>query len=237
MGLEERLHQEADPGTRDKQEDTQHQLSQLEAWQIVGGLSRTTKMPCHSWGLPATACFSGSRLTGVANSVCHGCYARKGNYTWPRVAKANERRLAQADHPDWTTAMMHLVEWQARKNEQPFFRWFDTGDLQSRAMLERIVQVAAGTPKVQHWLPTKEHELVQSHLNDHRIPDNLTIRTSAHFVDRASADRSGLPTSTVHSNLPAHGYRCTAYDERPFTCGHCRRCWDQTIKNVSYPHH
>ncbi len=234
MGLEEQLRHATDHRNRAEHERTP---TLRDAWQIVGGLSRTTKMPCHSWGLPARACITGANLASVAGSVCHGCYARSGNYTWPRVVTANERRLAQADHPDWTAAMRFLVEWQARKNRQPFFRWFDTGDLQSASMLERIVHVATTTPNVQHWLPTKEHNLVNEYLARHATPDNLTIRISAVMTDGAPPDVRGLPTSTVHRHEPPQDRACPAYRMQPARCGPCRDCWNPAVQNVSYPLH
>jgi len=193
-------------------------------------------MPCHSWGLPATSCKTGSRLATIEGTVCHGCYARKGNYTWPRVRRAGERRLAQAAHPAWVDAMTTLVRWQAAKNGQALFRWYDTGDLQSAAMLERIVAVATSTPEIRHWLPTKEHALVLDYLAVESLPGNLTIRASALLVDAKPPDL-GLPTSTVHLSAPPVGYACSAYNHRPARCDTCRTCWDPAVRNVSYPHH
>jgi len=211
-------------------------LSRDEAWEIVGGLSRTRKMPCHSWGLPATSCKTGTVLARMEGTVCHGCYARKHAYLWPRTRRANERRLAKAEHPAWVEAMSTLVEWQARRNRCGFFRWLDTGDLQSTTMLERIVEVANVTPGVQHWLPTKEYALVRQYLAAAQLPDNLTIRASALFVD-GEPPQLGLPTSTVHRNEPPIGVACPAYDQHPPRCGPCRTCWDPGVPNVSYPHH
>lgn len=207
-----------------------------EALAIVGGLSRTTKMPCHSWGIPARACKTGARLAKEEQSVCGVCYARRGKYSLPCVATAQERRLRATEHPDWVAAMTLLVEWQAGSNKQPFFRWFDAGDLQSTSMLERIISIANNTPGIEHWLPTREHEIVRTVLRDAEPPGNLTIRLSAHYIDRPPP-RAGLPTSTVHSRAAPHGVACTAYNRQPARCGPCRACWDQSIPNISYPRH
>mgnify|MGYP003563531920 CR=1 FL=1 len=222
--------------TSDERQEPEKQLSKDQAWQITGGLSKTTKMPCLSWSIPASHCHTGKTLAPEKDSVCHGCYARKGNYAWPRVRQATEKRLAKTTHPDWEEAMAALIHWQANKNNQPFFRWFDSGDLQSRRMLEQIVAVVTATPDVQHWLPTKEHGLVRAFLKHEELPENLTLRLSAHYVD-AEPPTLDLPTSTVHRYQPAIGYACPAYERQQPACGACRACWDPGVANVSYRYH
>ena len=46
-----------------------------EALQLVGGLSKPSKMPGWAYGLPAKECKTGSKLVKVAGSTCEGCYA------------------------------------------------------------------------------------------------------------------------------------------------------------------
>jgi hypothetical protein len=62
------------------------------AEQITGGLSRTEKMPCPSWGLPATRCRVGAVLARREATVCSACYALKGRYTFPKVQDKLEQR-------------------------------------------------------------------------------------------------------------------------------------------------
>ena len=50
-------------------------LSVQEAKAITGGLSSPSKMPCHTFNLPASACKIGSRLRNVKGSTCARCYA------------------------------------------------------------------------------------------------------------------------------------------------------------------
>ena len=206
------------------------------AKRIVGGLSRTSKMPCDSWGIPAQSCRVGGRLARIEGTVCHGCYALRGAYAWRTTQQAYARRLACAGHPEWVEAMQVLVSWQARRSGESFFRWFDSGDLQSGAMLERIVAVAAGTPEVQHWLPTREYALIRDYVRRAEFPANLTVRVSAHHVDGSPPRVGGLPTSTVHT-AEARGYVCPAYEVKPASCGSCRACWDPDVENVSYSRH
>jgi len=62
--------------------------------QIVGGLSKPSKMPGWAYGLPAPECKTGSKLRDIPNSTCSGCYAMKGCYVFPVVQAAQYRRLA-----------------------------------------------------------------------------------------------------------------------------------------------
>ncbi len=211
-------------------------LTANTAWKIVGGLSNTSKMPCSSWGLSPQRCITGAQLAGIDGSVCHDCYARKGYYSYPRVREAHERRLKNSHDPHWVEAMELLIRDQGPERT-PYFRWFDSGDLQSASMLGRIADVARATPEVQHWLPTKEHNLIEHYLARNDLPDNLVVRISAHQIDEAAPEILGLPTSTVHKDRAPIGVACPAYERHPVTCGDCRYCWDETIQNISYKHH
>ena len=212
-------------------------LSIAEATEIVGGLSRTSKMPSHSWGIPASHCRAGGKLLQIKGSTCHGCYALKGAYRWSTVEAAYQRRLERFDDPRWVDAMTVLVDWQARRNREPYFRWMDSGDLQSVGMLEKIAHVATATPDVSHWLPTREIAIVRRYRKSKSVPENLTIRLSAYFVDGEPPSRLGLPTSSVHKDQAPKGFECPAYEVKPATCGECRTCWDPKVPNVSYRFH
>ena len=52
-------------------------MNTKEAWALVGGLSKPSKMPGWSIGIPAKECKTGAKLRLVKNSVCEGCYALK----------------------------------------------------------------------------------------------------------------------------------------------------------------
>ena len=57
-------------------------MNTKEAWALVGGLSKPSKMPGWSIGIPAKECNTGSKLVNVEGSVCEGCYALKGCYVF-----------------------------------------------------------------------------------------------------------------------------------------------------------
>ena len=140
-----------------------------EANEIVGGLSAPGKMPCPSINLPATACKTGQILARVSGTTCHGCYALKGRYNFKYTKIAMARRLAALQDSRWVRAMVTLM--QGRK----YFRWHDSGDIQSAWHLKRILEVCKQTPDTKHWLPTREAQLLAL-MDPDIIPPNLIIR-------------------------------------------------------------
>ena len=194
-----------------------------EAKKITGGLSAPSKMPGPAYNLPAQACISGSKLVKIPGSVCHGCYALKGRYRFKNVKDALSRRLASIMDPRWIEAMVVLID------KEPFFRWHDSGDLQSVQHLKNIFEVCNRTPGTQHWLPTREVKFLP--LNFDAIPKNLIIRLSGHKIDKAAA--SFWPwTSTVVTA----GRTCPAPDQNN-ECKDCRACWSRDTANVAYGKH
>jgi len=198
-----------------------------EAKQITGGLSSPSKMPGYAYNLPAQACITGSKLVQIPGSVCHGCYALKGRYRFRNVKDALSRRLAAIMGPRWIEAMTVLVAHYSQK--VPYFRWHDSGDLQSVQHLKNIFEVCNQTPQVQHWLPTREAKFLP--LTPDSIPKNLIIRLSGHKIDKAAA--SFWPwTSTVVTA----GKSCPA-SEQGNQCQDCRACWDRGTDNIAYGLH
>ena len=203
------------------------------AWDRVGGLSLTSKMPGPSYSLPASKCITGSKLHAKEGSVCEKCYALKGRYNFPNVQNAMARRLAAIDTPTWVEDMASLIN-SAADAGYDHFRWHDSGDLQSNGHLCRIIYIAIKTPRVKHWLPTREVSIVASLKIP--VPKNLVIRESCHFVDEWYPSKNGMPTSTVHDKKKPRGHACPA-NTQGGQCGSCRACWNPVIKNVSYPKH
>lgn len=204
-----------------------------EANEITGGLSRPSKMPGPAYSLPAKDCKIGSILTKLQGTTCHNCYALKGRYLFPNVQTALTRRLNSITDPRWVEAMVVLI----KSSKTKYFRWHDSGDIQSIGHLNKIVEISKDLPKVKFWLPTREYDIINLYRRSFTIPDNLVIRLSAHNVDATPPSGYGLPTSTVHTkNMPIIGEECRAHD-RDNHCGPCRACWDKNVANVSYPRH
>ena len=145
-------------------------MNKKEATKITGGLSAPGKMPEGSYNLPARACQTGAKLRKIPGTPCYGCYAFKGRYNFPNVKDALSRRLDSLTHPQWVEAMAVLIKGKK------FFRWHDSGDLQSVDHLKKIFQICDLTPNTMHWLPTQERQFLP--LPGSKIPKNLIIRLS-----------------------------------------------------------
>jgi hypothetical protein len=64
------------------------------------------------------------------------------------------------------------------------------------------------------------------------LPTNLTVRLSAHMLDKVAPDL-GLPTSTVVTD---DTYTCPASVQNN-ECRDCRDCWNPNVSNVAYKAH
>ena len=197
-----------------------------ELKEITGGLSKPSKMPGFSYNLPATKCITGSKLVKIPGSVCSGCYALKGRYRFSNVKNAMQRRLDSINNPLWPQAMAA----QILSHKPKFFRWHDSGDLQSLDHLKKIFQVCNLTPGIEHWLPTREATIINCITPD-QVPKNLIIRLSAHKVDGKAATFWPWTSTVVTSEKT-----CPAA-EQGNKCLDCRACWNRDVKNVAYGKH
>ena len=195
-----------------------------EAWDLVGGLSKPSKMPGWSIGIPAKECKTGAKLRLVQGSVCYDCYALKGCYVFKVVQDAQYRRLKAIYTAPWVQAMAHLIN----SKKPDVLRWHDSGDVQDLDHLNKIYEVCRLTPSKRHWMPTRE-AWVKDHLD--RCPSNLVIRFSAPMVDH-EAPASWPNTSTVVTA----GATCPSAKQGNI-CADCRNCWNKEIKNISYGKH
>ena len=192
-----------------------------EAREITGGLSKPSKMPGPAHNLPAQACKTGAKLVKVPGSVCAGCYALKGRYRFKNVQAALNRRLQALQDPRWVSAMVTLIK------DQDWFRWHDSGDIQSLEHLKNIFLVCKQTPNTKHWMPTRE-AWIKDHLASK--PDNLVIRFSPPMIGQRN---DTWPNSSMVVEKDA---TCPAPSQGG-KCGSCRQCWDPAVKVVSYGKH
>lgn len=119
-----------------------------------------------------------------------------------------------------------------------WFRWFDSGDLQSTQMLLNIFEIARKTPHCHHWVATRERKFVREALAVSHIPDNIVVRVSAAFPDVPVRElqTDGVNYANVHKKKPPVGHKCPA-PEQNGKCDLCRVCWDRSVKTVSYKEH
>jgi hypothetical protein len=214
------------------------------AVEVAGRVSlRNSKMPGSSFATSALRCNVGSKLAQVTGSTCAACYARRIQKMRPSVNEGWEANYLKAtaliakSPEQWARAMAFQITKAANKSGQPFHRWFDSGDLDSVAMLRAIAMTCELTPSVRHWLPTREAKVVRDYTKAHgALPSNLVVRVSATMVgDKPIAGY--VNTSTVHrkGECPS-GHICPA-SKQGNECGACRACWSLDVPNVSYPLH
>jgi hypothetical protein len=231
-----------------------------EALYIVGApLGEPSKLPGFSFGISAKDCIVGSKLREVGGSTCSKCYAYRGQYTFPHVWEAHQRRLNGLTHLNWVEAMVCLIEHKFNSHklkkthndkviglrvDSRYFRWFDSGDLQSVQMLENIAEVCRRTPSIKHWLATREYEVVKAWFaGGSSRPKNLVIRLSGHMINgplpTKLAKDLGVNTSGVHTKewIPKRGIReCPSHSQNNM-CMDCRACWNPKIQSISYLKH
>jgi len=221
-------------------------LKKIEAQAVCGSLTQTSKMPCKSSSLPTETCETGFRMAKIAGSICASCYADRGFYSiyaatikpaqfarWDAVMQACESDEAAAL---WVSGMAAMI------GTDQFFRHHDSGDLQGLRHLELIAELARATPATRHWLPTREYGVVKAFIEKHgrdALPENLIVRLSAMFPDRAVVIPASLrgihnvTASNVHTAQPI-GTACKAPAQKG-ECRDCRACWSGEV--ISYQLH
>ena len=220
-------------------------------------LSNTSKMPGYSVSLSAWKCKTGDKLAKIKGSVCHDCYARKGRYNMPNVVDKMEERLKFFNALDFVPQMVAML----KKTRSPYFRWFDSGDVQNVRMALNIIDVVKATPEKKHWIPTKERKIWQEALKLEALPDNAVIRYSATMIDKAPPKDWENSSAVITDKAASIGKLCEAYrtkkngemrshdeyetakKEKQISkidlgyCGNCRACWSRDVKTVSYHKH
>lgn len=203
----------------------------------ASALGNPSKMPGKSYGLPAAECITGTKLRAVEGSTCEVCYAyERGRYRQANVIDCQYRRLSTIERPLWPKAMAELI----RRSGTDYFRWHDSGDLQSLEHLLAVCRVARLCPDVRFWIPTRELGiLAQFRRGGHKKPVNLEIRVSAHMLGgRAPSFGKRFTVSTVSTDPETYpnAYQCPARFQEN-TCGDCRACWNSKVAHVNYHAH
>jgi hypothetical protein len=213
---------------------TLYSMKLKEALEIIGGLSKPSKMPGHGWSISAKRCKTGSKLRKVKGSVCEKCYALKGRYPFPNVQNAMERRFAALSHPQWVEAMTVAI---GLSESSGYMRLFDSGDIQSVEMLEKIVQIANNLPQIRFWLPTREYGIVSEYVKKNgAFPENLTVRLSSYMIDGQPPTKLAERLGCVTSGVTKNSFTCPASNQGN-KCLSCRACWHRSVSNVNYRQH
>lgn len=198
-------------------------------------ISKTSKLDgILSWSLQAVdTCPGAIESPGVLVDACKGCYATTGNYNYPNVKAP---RLSNKE--DWTR-----IEWVddmvKALDSSRYFRWFDSGDVYSLGLAEKILEVMTRTPWCKHWLPTRMHKFPKFRqvLQSMQALDNVSVRFSSDSVTGQFIP--GLHGSVIvptSEDATDKMTLCRAY-EHEGKCNGCRSCWDKSINLIAYPAH
>ena len=198
-------------------------------------ISITSKLDgIRSWSLQALDTCPGSiAAPGELVDACKGCYATTGNYRFENV-KAPRRHNKE----DWQR-MAWVDDMVAELNKDRFFRWFDSGDMYTLALAEKILEVMKRTPWVSHWLPTRMYKFPKFRqvLAEMQALPNVSVRFSSDSI-------TGQYTKKLHGSviIPTAAdikpgmTLCRAY-ENEGKCNGCRACYDKKVKVIAYPAH
>jgi hypothetical protein len=198
-------------------------------------LSKTSKLDgILSWSLQALeTCPASKNKDGSLVDACKGCYATTGNYNYPNVKAPRIHNREDFNRHDWDSDMIKALD------SSRYFRWFDSGDMFSLELAEKILHVMEATPWCKHWLPTRMHKFKKFHsvISKMQALPNVVVRFSSDSVQGQTVE--GMTTSTIfseESQLPANATICRAY-EHEGKCNGCRACYDKSVEVIAYKSH
>ena len=197
-------------------------------------ISITSKLDgIRSWSLQALDTCPGSIDAGELVDACKGCYATTGNYRFPNVKAPRVHNKLDWQRLEWVDDMV----LELRKDK--LFRWFDSGDMYSLGLAEKIFEVMTLTPWVKHWLPTRVHKFPKFRIVLQKMEslNNVSVRFSSDSV--LGEYKKGLHGSVIiptPNDIKKGMKLCEAYANNG-KCNGCRACYDKTIKVIAYPAH
>ena len=197
-------------------------------------LSKTAKLGTYSWSLQAIETCPGSvGPDGQLVPACSGCYATQGCYNFPDTKKVRFDNKQDAKRAGWVADMVKAL------SKQKHFRWFDSGDMYSLELAEKMLAVMVATPNTKHWLPTRmaKFSKFQDIIAKMQALPNVMVRFSSDAVDGTYTP--GVHGSTIlpdATSAPAGVTVCRAY-EQGGKCLDCRACYDKSVAVIGYPAH
>jgi hypothetical protein len=198
-------------------------------------ISKTSKLDgILSWSLQAVdTCPGAIESPGVLVDACKGCYATTGNYNYPNVKAPRLSNREDWTRLNWVDDMVKALD------SSRYFRWFDSGDVFSLGLAEKILEVMIQTPWCKHWLPTRMHKFpkFKQVLQAMQKLDNVSVRFSSDSVTGQFID--GLHGSVIvptSADTTEKMTLCRAY-EHEGKCSGCRACWDKSVSLIAYPAH
>lgn len=197
-------------------------------------LSKTSKLGTKSWSLQALETCPGSvGADGKLVDACSGCYATTGMYHFGAV-----KQVRADNKEDWKREAW-VVDMVAALKKDGYFRWFDSGDMYSMDLAEKMLAIMESTPGTKHWLPTRMHKFpkFQAIIARMQALPNVMVRPSSDAVD-------GTYTAGVHGStilpegapVPAGVKVCKA-PEQDGKCLDCRECYSKDVPVIGYVAH
>ena len=198
-------------------------------------LSITSKLDgIRSWSLQALETCPGSiESPGVLVDACKGCYATTGNYNYPNVKAPRAFNKEDWQRLTWVEDMVQALD------ADRYFRWFDSGDMYSLGLAEKMLEVMKRTPWVKHWLPTRMHKFPKFALvlAEMQALSNVMVRPSSDSIRGEFI--VGTHGSVIVENaavVPEGVTLCRAY-ENAGKCSGCRACYNKEVPVIAYPAH
>ena len=197
-------------------------------------LSKTAKLGTLSWSLQAIETCPGSvGADGNLVPACSGCYATTGCYNFKGTKAVRSDNKQDAKRAGWAADMVAALK------KQKHFRWFDSGDMYSLELAEKIYHVMKHTPGTKHWLPTrmaKFPKFADVIARMQALP-NVMVRFSSDAVDGSYTP--GVHGSTILPEgmaAPAGVTVCQA-PQQDGKCLDCRACYDKQVPVIGYVAH
>ena len=197
-------------------------------------ISKVGKLNSRSWSLEALeTCPASKDSNGELVPACKGCYAVGGNYRFKNVKDARSHNKKDWKRDEWVADIIEELD------SDRYFRWFDSGDMYSLKLAEKIYEICKATPWTRHWIPTRMHKFKKFRdiINRLNKLDNVVVRLSSdgingEIIEDAQYSSTIIPfidSFTVASvcNAPLQEGKCKK----------CRKCWDKSIKVIAYAGH
>ena len=197
-------------------------------------LSKTAKLGTKSWSLQAIETCPGSiGEDGQLVPACSGCYATTGCYNFPDTKKV------RADNKEEWQNESFVDDFTKALNKQSHFRWFDSGDMYTIKLAEKIYSIMLATPNTKHWLPTRMAKFpkFQSIISKMQALPNVMVRFSSDEIDGSYI--KGVHGSTIVPNeqlADSNTFVCNA-PKQGGKCLDCRACYNKDIPVIGYVAH
>lgn len=192
---------------------------------------RVNNKPVKSWSLPAGGSCPGSK--GV--EVCKSCYAKGGFYHMPIVKAAREHNIQSYKHKDFVPNMVKAI------GKDKYFRFFDSGDIESVNLADKIHQICKLCPQTHFWVPTRSDKLsvIQSYTQKLSSLPNVAMRPSADNIGLKS-ERPGVVSWVINKEDILEAIKqgihiCPVTITSQTSCDTCTMCY--TDQKVAYVLH